>query len=137
VNLETSRIRDFVLIATAILLVWQFIVPIYKPSYLLKRAFLSPTFVCKNGGYSYSQTSNGACSGSGGIVQEIMSDGTVRAYESRRKPRRQASKKYLRLYEAGRNEAFIRNLTRPEDCTKNHGVAANEGCTDYIKENQK
>lgn len=50
---------------------WSWMPAPYNPRYLVNRALFDPSFVCKDGVYSFAKTSNGACSGHNGILHRV------------------------------------------------------------------
>ena len=55
----------------AILFIWTSLPSPYNPRYLINRAIKNPSFLCKDDTYSFAATSQGACSGHGGIKQYL------------------------------------------------------------------
>jgi hypothetical protein len=46
----------------------------YSLRYLFNRIFFAPNYVCRDGVYSFARTSQGACSGHGGIKRHMPSE---------------------------------------------------------------
>jgi len=63
-----------VIIVAAVMIfmyMWSWMPAPYSWTYLVKRALFDPSFVCKDGVLSFAKTSNGACSGHGGILRRV------------------------------------------------------------------
>lgn len=59
----------FLLLIGAVM--WTSLPAPYNPRYLLNRILKDPTFECADGVYSFAATTQGACSGHGGIKRRI------------------------------------------------------------------